>query len=241
MIRLNRGYDRDGRVRVRPRIVMLVPGWDDRLLADIGDSDVSIENSVAFDARTGVAYFTNSGGLVQGWDIRDVLRGGTRYRRVLRFWAGDSTDASVVIDPQGYLYVGRKKEKNVPRPSSYPRERQIGSLMKLDPFHARALQGDGLRHGHRGRAGRGEPADRPGGVAHPAARPDVDVAGPRRRSAHRRRLHGRAARLRHRGPGRQAPGTLARPARGCIESTPAVWHGKIFVGTRGGAIYGIGE
>ena len=28
---------------------------------------------------------------------------------------------------------------------------------------------------------------------------------------------------------------------GCEESTPAVWHGMIFVGTRGGQIYGIGD
>ena len=28
---------------------------------------------------------------------------------------------------------------------------------------------------------------------------------------------------------------------GCIESTPAVWDGMIWVGTRGGAIYGIGD
>jgi hypothetical protein len=28
---------------------------------------------------------------------------------------------------------------------------------------------------------------------------------------------------------------------GCVESTPAVWHGMIWVGTRGGAILGIGD
>jgi outer membrane protein assembly factor BamB len=28
---------------------------------------------------------------------------------------------------------------------------------------------------------------------------------------------------------------------GCIESTPAVWHGMIWVGTRGGKMYGIGD
>jgi outer membrane protein assembly factor BamB len=27
---------------------------------------------------------------------------------------------------------------------------------------------------------------------------------------------------------------------GCIESTPAVWKGRIFVGTRAGGVYGIG-
>jgi outer membrane protein assembly factor BamB len=28
---------------------------------------------------------------------------------------------------------------------------------------------------------------------------------------------------------------------GCIESTPAVWKGMIYLGTRGGAVYGIGD
>ena len=28
---------------------------------------------------------------------------------------------------------------------------------------------------------------------------------------------------------------------GCVESTPAVWHGMIYVGSRGGVIYGIGQ
>jgi hypothetical protein len=28
---------------------------------------------------------------------------------------------------------------------------------------------------------------------------------------------------------------------GCIESTPAVWHGMLWVGARGGKFYGIGD
>ena len=27
----------------------------------------------------------------------------------------------------------------------------------------------------------------------------------------------------------------------CIESTPAVWHGRIYVGTRGGWVHAIGD
>ena len=69
-----------------------VQGWDDELLATIGDEDVSIEGSVAF--RDGVVYAANSGGLVQGWDISDVLAGGRRVERVFRFWTGDDTDAT---------------------------------------------------------------------------------------------------------------------------------------------------
>ena len=31
------------------------------------------------------------------------------------------------------------------------------------------------------------------------------------------------------------------PLGGCIESTPAVWKGRIYVGTRGGFVYAIGD
>ena len=57
-----------------PKIVFTAPGFDDELLAALPDGDVSIENSVAF--SDGVAYFANSGGLVQGWDVSRLLDGG---------------------------------------------------------------------------------------------------------------------------------------------------------------------
>jgi hypothetical protein len=41
---------------------------------------------------------------------------------------------------------------------------------------------------------------------------------------------------------RKAPKELWRvQLSGCEESTPAVWRGMIYVGTRGGAMYGIGD
>ena len=79
------------------------PGWDDQLLADIGDTQVSIENSVAVSGNT--VYFSNGGGLVQGWDLTG-FRDGRAPRRTFRFWTGDDMDASVVVDEQGFLYVG---------------------------------------------------------------------------------------------------------------------------------------
>ena len=109
MIRLHRGYDDRGLVTVRPKVVLTVPGFDDELLAALPDSNVSIENSVAF--RDGIVYFANSGGLVQGWDISRVLRGGSKAERVFRFWTGDDTDASVVIDEGGFLYVASELER----------------------------------------------------------------------------------------------------------------------------------
>ena len=96
VVHLNRGYDEQGLVTVDPEIVATIAGFDDELLGNLGDREVSIENSVAF--RKGVVYFANSGGLVQGWDISDLLAGGTSYSQVFRFWVGDDVDASIVLD-----------------------------------------------------------------------------------------------------------------------------------------------
>ena len=78
VVHLNRGYDEQGLVTVDPEIVATIAGFDDELLGDLGDREVSIENSVAF--RKGVVYFANSGGLVQGWDISDLLGGRHRLQ-----------------------------------------------------------------------------------------------------------------------------------------------------------------
>ncbi|MEZ5167326.1 MAG: hypothetical protein R2695_12870 [Acidimicrobiales bacterium] len=97
IVKLNRGYDGEGHVTVDPQLVFTAPGWDDDLIAAVGDN-VSIENSVAVSGDT--VYFANSGGLVQGWDIGDLAVGG-EPTRVFRYWVGDDTDASVVIDDEG--------------------------------------------------------------------------------------------------------------------------------------------
>ena len=91
----------------------------------LGDTEVSIENSVAL--HDGVLYFANSGGLVQGWDVSDVLAGGSNLERVFRYWTGDDTDATVVIDDAGDLYVASEYQR------FEERSREVGQLMKLDP------------------------------------------------------------------------------------------------------------
>lgn len=131
IIKLNRDTGADGLVTVSPEIVFNAPGWDDELTADLAGSgsrakDTSIENSLAISGNT--VYFANSGGLVQGWDISGV-KDGEDPQRVFRFWTGDDTDASVVIDAEGMLYVASERE----RPSSFDRTDTVGQLMKLDP------------------------------------------------------------------------------------------------------------
>jgi hypothetical protein len=261
VVKLNRGYKADGKVKVAPDIVATIPGYDQQLLDDLHDTDVSIENSVAF--RDGVVYFANSGGLVQGWDISDLLAGGKHYRRVFRFWDGDETDASIVIDDEGYLYVSRHRTMNVPsRPSV--REHQVGDLMKLDPNDRRhplvwSVQLGGFEPDG-GLLGTPALYDgivyavyTEGGVAAVDAGTGKvlwkqSLAGPTWSSPVT--IDGKL--IVGDGAGYLNCFDISNPRRppklawrlflgGTIESTPAVWRGWIFVGTRGGGIFGIAD
>jgi hypothetical protein len=244
---------------VDPKVVLTVPGYDDALLSAIGDGDVSIENSVAF--RDGVAYFANSGGLVQGWDISRVLAGGRKARRVFRFWTGDDTDASVVIDEDGFLYVASELERHDARSA------QIGQLMKLDPtkegdealvwsfpiaetgiegsggaWATPALYGDmvyvATNHGDLIGLDRGTGSERwrihlAGPTwSSPVPVDDVLLQGDCGGTLHAFDISK---------PHREPPELWALSLGSCIESTPTVLEGMIWVGTRGGAVYAIGD
>jgi outer membrane protein assembly factor BamB len=257
VVKLDRGYDQQGKVTVNPEIRMLVPGYDDELFAELGDQEVSIENSPAYDE--GVVYFANSGGLVQGWDISDVLDGGKKYRRVFRFWTGEDTDASVVVDDEGYLYVASELER------FNARGREVGQLMKLDPddeddpivwskavpaegglgglWATPALHGDALFATTN--TGRLLAIDRATGKKRweielppptwtsPVVVDDVLIVGD---------CSGVLSAYDVGEPFRKPTKALWKvKLDGCIESTPAVWKGMIYVGARGGAVYGIGE
>ncbi len=254
IVKLNRAYRPDGKVTVAPQLVFHAPGWDAQLLRDIGDTNVSIENSVAVYRDT--VYFANSGGLVQGWDISG-LKQGRPAQRVFRFWTGDDTDASIVVDEAGALYVGSEYERGTARSN------QIGQMMKLDP--SRPDNPVVWRVDDR--------ATRPAGIwGTPALYGDLvifdttggDVIGLDRMTG--------VQRWRFRVPGYetwQSPvvvdGVLligdcsgvmraydvtnptAAPTPlwtltvgGCIEATPAVWHGRIYFGTRAGGIHAFG-
>lgn len=258
VVRLNRSYGRDGKVRVRPRVVVDVPGWDAELLRALGDDRVSIESSVAL--HEGIAYFANSGGLVQGWDLRGVLDGGRgKARRVFRFWTGDDTDATVVVDREGFLYVASELERGTER------SRRVGQLVKLDPRRPRDPLVWSVAVPERGFEGKGGIWSTPAlyGPAVVVATNAGGLLGVDRRS-------GRVLwRVPLPGPTWASPvvvdgvllqgdcsGTfrafdLTEPRRrprqlwairlgGCIEATPAVWRGRIYVGTRGGAMYSLG-
>jgi hypothetical protein len=257
VVKLNRAYDDAGKVTVDPEIRALFPGYDDELFAELGDQNVSIEGSPAF--HRGVVYFANSGGLVQGWDISDVLSGGDSYRRVFRFWTGDDVDASVVIDDDGFLYVAAELER------FNERARSVGQLIKLDPrnrnrpvvwsvevpgaggdggiwatpaLHQRGVfvtvNTGGLWAVSRKTGKVRWRIDLPGPTwSSPAVVDGVLVVGDCAGVLHAYDLGDR--------PLRRPRELWQLELGGCIESTPAVWRDRIYVGTRAGGVYAIGE
>lgn len=253
IVKLDRGYDADGNVTVDPEIVFTTESWDGELLSSIGDLQVSVENSVAIWGN--VVYFTNSGGLVQGWDIGGLTEG-EEPTQVFRYWSGDDTDASIVIDDEGMLYLGSEYERG------NQRSRDIGQVIKLDP----SAPDDPLVWSREANEGLGS-----GVWATPALSDELLIVATnggfvlgldRETGAERWRLE-------LEGPLWSSPvvvddalvqadcgGNLnvfdlngqAEPELrwslalgGCLESTPAVWDGQIFIGSRNGTFYAVGE
>ncbi|MEM7093482.1 MAG: PQQ-binding-like beta-propeller repeat protein [Actinomycetota bacterium] len=246
VVRLHRSYNAEGQVQVAPDVLAVVPGWDDELRRAVGDN-VSIESSVTIVGD--IAYAANSGGLINGWDLAPV-RGGGQPERVFRFWIGDDTDATVVADDEGFLYAASEYERG------NARSQEIGQVVKLDPRRPE----DPLVWSVPARTGIdtgvwATPAIHRDLVVVPTA--DGRVLGLDRATGETRWT------LRLPGPVWSSPvivdnvliqgdcgGFLhgfdlsqteaepvelwSTPVGGCIESTPVVWQGRIWVGTRGG-------
>ncbi|MCP4435983.1 MAG: PQQ-binding-like beta-propeller repeat protein [Actinomycetia bacterium] len=257
VVQLNRGYDAEGRVTVAPQLIFNTPGWDDQVIADLAGNranEMSIENSVAVWGDT--VYFANSGGLVQGWDLAPLRMGGTPTR-TFRFWTGDDTDASVVIDEDGFLYVAVEFER------ANAQGRFLGQLMKLDPRRP----DDPYVWSYK------DQGDIPAGFWATPALLDTVVIAPTDGGevlALDRMTGEKLWSFELTGPTWQSPvvvdeklvqgdcnGTLhgydvsnerIQPPElwsvdvgGCIESTPALWEGRLFVGTRGGRFFSLGD
>lgn len=257
IIKLNRQMGDDGLVSVDPQIVFHAPAWDDELLAALAGSgsrqnDVSIENSLAIVGNT--IYFSNSGGLVQGWDISG-LEEGQEPTRTFRFWSGDDTDASIVADADGMIYFGQEVERS----SSSQRNTEVGQLVKLDPTRpddpivwsvpddrgiwATPAISDGVVYAPTD-GGRIMGVDQmtgemlwekqlPGPTwSSPVIVDDVWIQGDCDGT-----LHGFDVS----DPRVDPPELWSVELEGCVESTPAVWGGRIYVGARGGKFYALGD
>ncbi|MDF1594954.1 MAG: PQQ-binding-like beta-propeller repeat protein [Acidimicrobiia bacterium] len=257
--KLNRSYDAEGLVQVAPDILVKVEGWNSDLIRSTGDRNASIESSVAI--LDGRLYFTNSGGRVVGLDITNVESGEAPI--VFDFWAGDDIDASPVIDADGMLYIAAELERYLPRAT------EVGQIMKLDPSRpddplvwsvavpplnsvsdggawATPALGDGVLYvaTHPGDllaidADTGEVvwSDEIGFHAwssplvvdgHLLTAVNCDAGGGLRAySLADPRSPFQVWEMTHGG--------------GCIESTPTVWDGRIYVGSRDGFFYAFGD
>jgi len=271
MVRLNRSYGPDGRVRVAPETLIEVPGFDAALFARLGDRNVSIESSPAITADR--VYWVNSGGRVMGIDRIAALEG--RLVITLDHWVGDDADASIVIDRDGMLYVAVEEERRLAAAAG------LGQLIKLDPTRPEDPYVWGLDIPARRLPppeGIGPDTELPsGGVwATPAIfdewlyvpthagdllvvdRRDGTVVWRERIGDHE--WSSPAVIEEADGTAWLVVGTCGNPGvrayvlddpsspremwrialPGCVESTPSVWRGAIYVGSRDGHLYAIG-
>lgn len=123
VIKLNRKYNALGKVSIDPEMVFSTAAYNDNLLAKLGDNNVSIENSVTiFDNTT---YFANSGGRILGIDLEQAKNGIEKI--VFDFWVGDDVDATIITDDEGSLYVMVEEER------LNDRAKELGQVIKLNP------------------------------------------------------------------------------------------------------------
>jgi outer membrane protein assembly factor BamB len=254
VIELNRTTDAAGLVQVDPQVVFSTAAWDQEVLAVNGDETASVESSVAIYEDT--AYFGTSAGLILGYDLSTVSEGGTPTQ-VFRFFTGGDNDASVVVDDEGFLYVASQYDRNLER------AREVGQLTKLDPknpvnpivwklddatalkggiYGTPGIYGDMIYAGTNG--GRLVGLDRMTGLVRwehrlpppvwgsPVIVDDTLLIGDCEGFFHAFDVSD---------PLVLPPEKWSIELGGCIEATPAVWDGRIYIGTRAGHLYVLGD
>lgn len=121
-IKLNRGYDENGKVTVAPIELFKYPTYGDGYIQKVGDDDLSVESSPLLVGNT--IYIANSGGRILGFDISNINAGVAPV--IFDFWTGDDTDATLVADNDGFIYSVSEYERMNER-------EKIGQILKLDP------------------------------------------------------------------------------------------------------------
>lgn len=254
VIKLNRSYDAAGKVQVAPEVVFTTPVWDQEVLAANGDEHASVESSIAVYEDT--AYFGTSAGLIWGYDL-SPLRSGGDPTAVFRFYTAGDNDPSPVIDEEGMLYIAGEFDRDLPR------AREVGQLTKVDPSNAAnpivwafqettnvesgiygtpAIVGNVVVASTDG--GRLIALDRTTGFlkwelrlpgplwASPVIVDDVLLLGDCDGTFHAFDISN---------PDVAPPELWSVELGGCIEATPAVWDGRIYIGSRNGHLYVLGD
>lgn len=254
-IKLNRIMNENNKVEVAPKIIFSMPSYNKELI-DLVGRNVSIENSLAFfDNRV---YFSNSGGRVLGLDISNIEQGITPI--VFDYWVGDDVDATIIIDNEGMLYVSAELER------FNTRSEELGQLIKLNPYELNNPYVWGIKvpkenfavggiwatpalyknylyvPTHTGRLlgvdkNTGsivwEEEINPHSWSSPVVIDDKLLIGT---------CNGYLKSYSLNNPENPILDWVYLLGSGsCIESTPAVWGGQIFVGTRDGYFYKVGE
>ena len=251
-VKLNRQIGADGLVTVTPEVVFQTPGWTAELLGQVG-RNVSIESSVMIHDQT--AYFANSGGRVAGFDISAVETGSVPL--VFDYWVGDDTDATLVSDADGNIYVAVEEERR------NQRSRDLGQLIKLDPKREDPyVWGIPIPGGNDVGGLWSTPALGDGvlyAATHPGQLIAVDtetgqivweetlgwhswsspvVVGDQLLAAN---CFGELRAYSLADPRQPQPLWTMEMSESCIESTPAVWKSSIYVGSRDGRFYSVGD
>ncbi len=123
IIKLNREYDALGKVTVAPIELVTIPTFSKEFIDIIGDEDLSIESSPLKIGNT--VYIANSGGRIMGFDVSNVEQG--IAPTVFDFWTGDDTDATLIADDDGFIYAVSEEER------LNARSKEVGQIIKLDP------------------------------------------------------------------------------------------------------------
>ncbi len=250
-VELNRGTGDDGLVSVDPEILATMPGYTQEMVAELGNNQ-SIENSVAVFGRT--VYFANSGGRVVGVDVSAVRSG--EIEVIFDYWVGDDVDATIVVDAAGMLYVSVEEERKNERSA------EVGQLVKLDPSKPDDPRVWGVRVPGEGDDGGlwATPALGEGvlyAATHPGDLIAVDTGTGEELWSDDIGWHawsspvvvdktlvvatctGALRAYDVTDPRQPEPLWTAQISESCIESTPAVWKGRMYVGSRDGGFYAI--
>lgn len=263
-VKLNRSMGADGKVSIDPQVVWKTPAWTDELMEIFGRQH-SVENSTAVFGQ--FAYFATSAGRVVGIDLTDIGNGTAEV--FFDMWIGDDTDATISVDHEGYVYVVSHADTAKTNNTAARRVRDVGHLLKLDTsregddaivWHRELPAARGQDAG-----AWATPALHPDGLifvatdagdlqAYDTATGEIvweDFIGGNAWSSpvivdgkllvavnclsedHGLRVYDLAD------PRNPVQQWEQRVGEGCIESTPAVWNGQIFVGSRDGFFYAL--